>query len=131
MSNVADEIITSPSVASVVITGLVIVFSMLLFFVLLFSVFGKLMNVATKPKTEVKPVKSVKPVKKAVPAEADNSVNSARVDDDEIIAVISAAVYAMYEGSSKRPVIKSIRPSSRSGKSAWAMAGIYNNIKSF
>ncbi len=121
-----------PSMLSVVITGLVIVFGMLLLFVLLFGVFGKLMSAISntgKSKTTNSATLKSDPAPIANPSAS--AVSSVSQDNDELIAVISAAVYAMYEGNGKRPVIKSIRPASQSGKSSWAMAGIYNNIKSF
>ncbi len=127
MTNIFAVVEMTPSIASVVITGLVIVFAMLLFFVLLFGGFGKLMSAVSNARKDdtVKPApKKIAPAPNAVPTKSVSS-------DDELIAVISAAVYAMYEGSGKKPVIRSIRPAARNGKSAWAMAGIYNNIKSF
>ncbi len=120
---------SSPSVASVVITGLVIVFAMLLFFVILFGGFGKLMNAATNSRKTNKKASEVADVPTATAK--TTHVTSTAIDDDELIAVISAAVYAMYEGSGKRPIIRTIRPATCNGKSNWAMAGVYNNIKSF
>ena len=49
-------------------------------------------------------------------------------DDDELIAVISAAVYSMYSSSSVR--IKSIRKASNRGN-AWRNAGLSDNIRPF
>lgn len=122
----------APSTSSVVLTGIVIVFSMLLLFVLLFTTFGKIMTAVTGPKKEkTKSVKRKLSPASNVSAAPKAVVTAASEDNDEIIAVISAAVYSMYEGSSKRPVIKSIKPASHGGKSAWAMAGIYDNIRSF
>ena len=50
------------------------------------------------------------------------------VDDGELIAVISAAVYSMYPSSSVR--IKSVRKA-RSGASAWRSAGLSDNVRPF
>ena len=48
--------------------------------------------------------------------------------DDELIAVISAAVYAMYSSSDVR--IKSIRKAPTRG-SAWRSAGLSDNVRPF
>lgn len=116
-----------PTTASVVITGLVIVFSMLLFFVILFSIFGKVMD-KSSGKNKVKPAK---PVKADVQLTAPPKPVASADIDDEIIAVISAAVYSMYSSDGKYPVIRSIKPAVRNGRSNWAMAGIRDNIRSF
>ena len=121
-SNVANE----PAVASVVLTGVAIVFGMLVLFVLIFSMFGLFSKKGdTAPKAEKKvPVKAVQPAAIAAPAPAVST-------DDDIIAVIAAAVYSMYEGTGKKAIIRSIKPATNAGRSAWATAGLMNNIKSF
>lgn len=121
-SNVANE----PAVASVVLTGVAIVFGMLILFVLIFSMFGLFSKKGdTAPKAEKKaPVKVAQPAVVAAPAPTAS-------EDDDIIAVIAAAVYSMYEGTGKKAIIRSIKPAANVGRSAWATAGIMNNIKSF
>ncbi len=117
-----------PGVTSVVLTGVAIVFGMLILFVLIISMFGLFSKSKSTTEVKEKPAK-VKPVK-AVPA-PKKAAPVAAVDDDEIIAVISAAVYSMYEGTGRKPIIRSIRPATRVGRSAWATAGLLNNVKSF
>ena len=73
----------------------------------------------TKKQQEVK-VQTVEPVATAKPA--SNGVT------DEVVAVISAAVYSMY-GSTDKVKIKSIKKAS--GRSAWANAGVLNNTRPF
>ena len=64
-----------------------------------------------------------------------NSTTAAMSDvsneDGDIIAVISAAVMMMYEGTGKTPVIRSIRPAVAGSRSAWKAAGIANNTRPF
>ena len=110
----------------VTLAGIVIVFGMLVLLVAIISIFGGVMSGTTKrakAKKEEKPQapKAEKTVAVATPAVVEN--------DDEIIAVISAAVYSMYEGTGVKPIIKAIRPSV--GRNAWSMAGIRQNTKSF
>ena len=115
------------------ITGLVIVFAMLLLLVFMICIFGWVSKAVKKdgskkdgtsaPKKEKKAVNQ--PAPKAAPVSAP-----ATADDDEIIAVISAAVAMMYEGTGKTAIVRSIRPAV-SGRSAWANAGIRDNVRAF
>ena len=114
-----------PAVASVVLTGIAIVFGMLLLFVIIFSLFG-VFNKSGKQTTKTENKATIKKQEK-VPTPVVTSVDN----DDDIIAVIAAAVYSMYEGTGKKAIIRSIKPVSTSGRSAWATAGLMNNIKSF
>ena len=52
-------------------------------------------------------------------------------DNDEIIAVIAAAVASMYDGTGTAAVIRSVRPSIRPNRSVWSAAGIYENTRAF
>lgn len=116
--------LTNPAV-DVTVAGITIVFGMLILLVAIISVFGAIMSGTTKkPKVKCVPKQVVKETV------VDQKVAQPVVqNDDEIIAVITAAVYSMYEGTGVKPVIKAIRPSV--GRSAWSMAGIRNNMKSF
>ena len=84
-------------------------------------------NQPAAPKTESKPVP-----KKSAPAPAATAalapVNGA---DDETVAVISAAVAMMYEGTGKIPVIRSGKPAATGVRSAWKTAGVLNNTRPF
>lgn len=110
-------------------SGVAIVFGMLLILVIMIAIFG-LFARAGKGKSDkkAKAEKMPKVKKIAEPSLVKNAVNAS--DDDEVIAVISAAVAMMYEGTGKKAVIRSIRPSSV-GRSAWANAGIRDNVRAF
>ena len=110
-------------------SGVAIVFGMLLILVIMIAIFG-LFARAGKGKSDkkAKAEKMPKVKKIAEPSSVKNAVNES--DDDEVIAVISAAVAMMYEGTGKKAVIRSIRPSS-AGRSAWANAGIRDNVRAF
>ena len=110
-------------------SGVAIVFGMLLILVIMIAIFG-LFARAGKGKSDkkAKPEKLPKVKKMAEPSPVKNEVNAS--DDDEVIAVISAAVAMMYEGTGKKAVIRSIRPSSV-GRSAWANAGVRDNVRAF
>ncbi|MBQ9846782.1 MAG: OadG family protein [Clostridia bacterium] len=110
-------------------SGVAIVFGMLLILVIMIAVFGLFAKVGNgKSGKKAKPEKAPK-VKKVAPTKSVVNTSS-NVDDDEVIAVISAAVAMMYEGTGKKAVIRSIRPSTV-GRSAWANAGIRDNVRAF
>lgn len=119
---------------NVTVCGIVIVFVMLIFLVLIIMIFGSLMNGLSHSSG-----KQEKP-KQNKPTEAPSSVTAPPVqptvtveeDSDEIIAVISAAVSAIYEGTGKKPAIRAIkRADSNGARSAWASAGIFENTRAF
>lgn len=128
------------------LSGLVIVFSMLLLLVLVICVFGWVGSAVGKnaagraekkaKKAEKKAEKKAKKAEKAADAAAAEPAAQVPVitvesdDDTEIIAVISAAVAMMYEGTGIKPVIRSVKPSA-SSRSAWACAGINDNVRAF
>ena len=113
-------------------SGVAIVFGMLLILVVMIAIFGLFGKAGNgKSDKKAKPEKLPKVKKMAEPSPVKNVVNATSyVDDDEVIAVISAAVAMMYEGTGKKAVIRSIRPSS-AGRSAWANAGIRDNVRAF
>ena len=114
---------------NVTICGLVIVFSMLILLVIILTVSGSIFGATSKnkPKAEQKAERKAAPVKSAVPVA---SVPVA-TNNDEIIAVIAAAVASMYEGTNIRPVIRAVKRSGSPTRPAWTAAGIYENTRSF
>lgn len=118
----------------ILITGFVVVFAVLILLILLITVYGKIVSSAEKAVADRKanketalkaeevteePVQAVTPVPLAVPA---NGIT------DEVIAVIAAAVDAMYgEGAVKVKSIKKV-PQSRP---VWSTAGIMDNTRPF
>ena len=113
-------------------SGIAIVFGMLLILVVMIAIFGLFAKVGNgKSDKKAKTEKASKVKKVPEPSSVKSVVNtSSNVDDDEVIAVISAAVAMMYEGTGKKAVIRSIRPSTV-GRSAWANAGIRDNVRAF
>lgn len=78
----------------------------------------------------MKPAAASQPIQKAPPAAVSAPVQNTE-EAEEIIAVIAAAVDAMYSGSGKKAVIRSVRPAVASGRSVWAAAGISKNTRAF
>ena len=116
---------------TVLLTGFAVVFSVLLILIGIIKLYG----------TVIYNIQNKKQVKKATrnadlpKAEREEEPEPAviveaepEVDDGELIAVISAAVYSMYSSSHVR--IKSIRKVPARG-SAWRSAGISDNVRPF
>ena len=114
---------------NVTFSGIVIVFSMLVLLVLILILFGKVGQLLKREKNL--PVQKHTLVKVG---EEPATIQTAKTTvsnepSPEIIAVIAAAVATMYEGSTVKPVIKSVR---RAGvRPVWAAAGIAENTRPF
>jgi sodium pump decarboxylase gamma subunit len=120
--------------ASMLLTGFTIVFAVLLFLIFIIWAYGKIITTAL---SKVEARKASKLEKEKASAEAEPVIESEPVQSvpattngvsDEVVAVISAAVYSMY-GSTDKVKIKSIKKSN--GRSAWANAGVINNTRPF
>ena len=120
---------------NVTVTGIILVFSMLFALVLILYVFGFVSVSVTKAKdkkAERAKLAALSDMKETVSVVVPD-VQSATVnvsDDEEVVAVISAAIAAIYQNSNVKPVIKSIKKVS-SRRSSWATAGIVDNTRAF
>lgn len=121
--------------ASMLLTGFTIVFSVLIFLIFIIWLYGFIITRAqgrvVDKKNEKKKVKiERKPDEKPIPPVENKPAAQAQSDglSDEVVAVISAAVYSMY-GSKDKVRIKSIKKSA--SRSAWGNAGILNNTRPF
>ena len=114
---------------NVTFSGIVIVFSMLVLLVLILVLFGK---VGQLLKRESKLPSNKHTLVKIEESEARQQKAKKIVSSEpspEIIAVIAAAVATMYEGSTVKPIIKSVK---RAGvRPVWAAAGISENTRPF
>lgn len=133
LANTAELSLAEKGIASakVVLTGFVVVFAVLILLIVIIKIYSGIVSAAQqggKKKTKVaeKPKEApavTTPVSVAPAPVADDGVN------EEVIAVISAAVATMY-GSPEKARIKSIKKSS-GGRSAWANAGLLDNTRPF
>lgn len=118
----------------ILITGFVVVFAVLILLILLIMAYGKIVSSIEKriadKKTKNDAVKesekiTEKPVQAIEPIMATESTYGV---PEEVIAVITAAVYTMYgEGTVKVKSIKRV-PQSRP---VWSTAGIMENTRPF
>lgn len=122
------------TVASVVITGLVVVFIGLILLILLVSIYGKIFDVinsraarkaeeAKKAAEAAKTVAKPEPVKVAAPVVEDGI-------EEETVAVIMAAISAMSSAEGKKLVLKSVK-TAKPQRPAWSTAGIIDNTRPF
>ena len=122
------------TVASVVITGLVVVFIGLVLLILLVSIYGKIFDVinnraarkaeeAKKAAEAAKAATKPEPVKVAAPVVEDGI-------EEETVAVIMAAISAMSSAEGKKLVLKSVK-TAKPQRPAWSTAGIIDNTRPF
>ena len=122
------------TVASVVITGIVVVFIGLVLLILLVSIYGKIFDVinsrAARKAEEAKKAAEVakaatkpEPVKVAAPVVEDGI-------EEETVAVIMAAISAMSSAEGKKLVLKSVK-TAKPQRPAWSTAGIIDNTRPF
>lgn len=116
---------------TILLTGFAVVFAVLLILIGIIKLYGTVIYSIQNKNRSKKANRNADLPK----AERDDEPEPAAVieaapetDDDELIAVISAAVYSMYSSSSVR--IKSIRKAVNRG-SAWRSAGLSDNVRPF
>lgn len=127
----------SISAAKVIMTGFVVVFSMLFFLILIIKLYSAVL--AGAQRSIDKRARRKEKIKEPVSAESGVHIikkpayiTSPTAEDEipeEIVAVIAAAVAASFPASSK-PKIKSIKKAN-GGRSAWANAGVLDNTRPF
>ncbi len=128
----SDRNLGGGTVSSVVITGMVVVFIGLILLIACVAVYGKIfqtINNKKVKKTQDASLKNELEYKK----EQDGSVLSVSVEDgidEEIVAVISAAVAAMSDKNGKKMIVKSVR-NAKPSRPVWANAGIADNTRPF
>ncbi len=120
-------------VASVVITGLVVVFLALIILIVAVSIIGKIFtaidNKKKAPQTDDKSITNVSESTKSDSTEVVLEVSS-EDDSDEVVAVITAAIAAVMqaEGNKKPFVIKSVKRVS-GVRNVWNQAGLIENTQ--
>ena len=116
---------------TILLTGFSVVFAVLLVLICIIKLYGTIIYNIQNKKHDKKASRNAdlpKVVREpddepAVTVEAEPDT-----DEDELIAVISAAVYSVYSSSEVR--VKSIRKSDSRG-SAWRNAGLADSVRPF
>lgn len=120
-------------VFAVVVTGLVVVFLGLVLLIAFISLIGAFFKRADKNKKAAK-TENGKNAAVSAPKTAPVAVNPIQAaDDDEVIAVISAAVAMMSEADGIAYRIKSVKAASNGvpARNAWASAGLRESTNPF
>lgn len=102
----------------VTLVGLLVVFTGLLVLVVLIKVMQTIFDKLNKPAPAPAPAAPVVPVAAPAPA-AEPAEEIAVSDDSEVVAAIMAALSCVYDGTGKRPVVRSVRRSSSDWKRAY------------
>ena len=114
---------------NVTFSGIVIVFAMLILLVLILILFGKVGQLLKRENTLPHQKHTLVKVGEEPATIQTAKTTVSNEPSSEIIAVIAAAVATMYEGSTVKPIIKSVR---RAGvRPVWAAAGIAENTRPF
>lgn len=131
-----DRNLDSGTVSSVVITGVVVVFIGLILLIFFVFLYGRIFEVINNKKFE----KSKKILENKVSvASNQNTTNNNQSEpipiiengiDEEVVAVITAAIMAMSAKSGKRLALKSVKHAKPS-RPVWANAGIAENTRPF
>ena len=109
-----------------VITGMVVVFLILGLLIGLLYIISFFCNLGNKKKKDDKPAE-----KTAEAAPAPVEIIEEDENDDEVIAVISAAIAAYTAGDGKTYAIKRIKRAEKQPRSSWGNAGVNENTRSF
>ncbi len=119
-------------IGSTVVTGIVIVFLILAILIFFLWAMGKIFQSIDKSKAKKAKQKAAAaapaPEAKPAPAEVYEEIEE---DDDEIIAVISAAIAAYGEAEGKQYRISSVKKREKSQRTGWSAAGIADNMRGF
>lgn len=120
-------------IGSTVITGIVIVFLILAILIFFLWAMGKIFQtIENSKKKKAEENALVIAVAPAISeAQTDETEIYEENDDDEIIAVISAAIAAYGEAEGKQYRICGIKKREKSQRSGWSAAGIAENMRSF
>lgn len=127
---------TGTDIASVVITGMSVVFLGLILLVIFVGIYGSLFNKANKKKkAKEEAAAKVLEEKKAqsTAPKPQVQVKNPVVEDgieEEIVAVIAVAVAAIGAQSGKRLAVKSVKRSV-ANRDPWAAAGLAENTRPF
>lgn len=129
----SDRDLSAQTVASVVITGIVVVFIGLIILIALVWLYGKIFELLGKK--QQKKVEAEKPPQPPKPVAVTPAPPVIEDDiEEETAAVIAAAVAAYAAQTGKKLAVRSIRRSKTSeygSRNAWSTAGLIENTRPF
>ncbi len=121
------------SVGIITITGILVVFFILAILIFLFWLMGTVFqNIDKSKKAKAEAAKAAAAAAAPAPAPAPVEEAAEEVDDDdEIMAVISAAIAAYAEEEGTSYTIRDVKRRDKRARSAWSLAGIGENTRPF
>jgi sodium pump decarboxylase gamma subunit len=114
-------------VFATVLTGFIVVFFVLIILILLIKLMGIAFNRAKKQKEQHHDDIAVEFRSSAFPT----GVPAATVDENETIAVIAAAIYAIGDSDGKKYEIKNIKRRDIQKRTGWGSAGVRESMNRF
>lgn len=119
------------SVGILTLTGILVVFLILAILIFVFWLMGTIFKAVNKSKEEKKALEEAAKVEAPAPAPVVEEAAEAD-DDEELVAVISAAI-AAYEGDGGFTITSIRRRGADNGnaRSAWSLAGLGGNMRKF
>lgn len=134
----SDRDLGGETIASVVITGIAVVFVALIILIALVYLYGKIFeSVNAKQKAKAEAAKKAEAEKaEDKPAPVKTAAPAPVVQDgieEEVVAVITAAIAAYGAQSGKKLAVRSIKASggAPSGRNAWSAAGLAEATRPF
>lgn len=121
------------SVGIITITGILVVFLILAILILFFWLMGTIFKSIDKSraaKKEAEKLNAPAPAAAPAPVVEETAAEEDIDNDEEIVAVISAAI-AAYEGESGYTIKSISRHTDRRTRSAWSLAGLGKNMRQF
>lgn len=143
LSAAASEVVSNREVVagnwglvwSTVVTGLVLVFSILAILIFFLTIMGKIFESISKKEKAKAEQKAAGAAVKSAAVEVQTVTEVAEEiyedDDDEIIAVISAAIAAYGEAEGKQYRVCGIKKREKNQRTGWSAAGIADNMRNF
>ena len=120
---------------STVVTGFVVVFLILAILILFLSIMGGIFQGIDKSKSKKAAAKAASAAETAAAPKNEPSAPAAEAyydsDDEEILAVISAAIAAYGEADGKQYRITSVTKRDKKQRTGGSAAGIAENTRSF
>ena len=124
---IAAQMSKGDTILVTTLTGVLIVFAALVLLIFVIWLFGKFFSGVKKTEKKAEKASPVRSAPIASPV-----VLPAVQSNDDIIAVIAAAVAVYGESQGKKYAVRSVRRAANTGgRSAWAAAGIAENVRSF
>lgn len=121
------------SVGIITLTGILVVFFILGILIFLFWGIGQIFQTIDKnKKAKADAAKAAEAAKSAAPAPAPvEEIVEEEDNDEEIMAVISAAIAAYAEEDGTSYTIRDVKRCDKRTRSAWSLAGIGDNTRPF